>query len=320
MKEILTKYGLIKGISTADFYASGAIRECKLNEHNEINTELGTFVPQYEDDGLRRKYIKSMSFYENGNLQSISLQKQTVINTSFGPMLAELITFHENGNIRRVFPVNGKISAYWTELNEYDMAGEIEFNFKFAKFKKKVIGINFYASGTIKSITFWTKDNVSVNTEAGEILCRIGISLYADGNLKSCEPLKPTVVKTPIGNITAYDVTAVGINGDKNSLNFYEDGRIKSLYTSTDKIEIKGKNGEIKTFQPKLKPSILSENAMDVIPYEIQFSEGKVRFCNSVENEFEIDNYEFNISKFSVNITDATNSCSGECGECGECG
>lgn len=314
MNELLTRYGVLNGISTAEFYSDGNIMECKLGSYNEIETSYGKFIPQYEDDGLRRKYIKSLSFFKNGKIKSISLQSQTHVRTSIGILPAELITFYESGPIKRVFPLNGKITAYWSERNEYNLAEEINFDFKFGKFKKKIIGIKFYESGAVKSLTFWTADKISIITPAGNMDCRIGISLYENGSLMSVEPMKPTLVKTPIGSIIAFDINAIGINGDINSLSFFEDGSLNTIYTSTDKIEVKEKNGTVTFFEPRLKRSILNENAMDVISLKIEFYDGKVKFNGNAENEFDINDCEFIIINNSTSINSHTNGCAG-CGE-----
>lgn len=314
MNDLSTKYGLLKGISTVEFYDDGSIMECKLDTYNEIETSYGKLIPQYEDDGLRRKYIKSLSFYKNGKLKSISLQSQTHINTSIGILPAELITFYESGSIKCIFPLNGKITAYWTERNEYNLAEEVNFYFDFAEFSKKIIGVKFYESGAVKSLTFWTGDTVTINTSAGDLQCRIGMSMYENGRLKSVEPLKPTIVQTPIGRIIAFDINAIGINGDINSLCFYEHGSLNTIYTSTDKIEAKEKNGIVTVFEPRLKRSILNENAMDVISLKIEFNDRKVRFNGDVKNEFNIDECDFSIINNSTNVNSHTNSCAG-CGE-----
>ena len=229
MEEFKTSYGMLNGISSIEFYTDGAIKECKLNKYSEMKTIYGNLVPQYDGAELRRKYKRSLSFYENGNIQSISFQNQMTIDTSIGKLPAELAVFYENGKIKRIFPLNGKMTAYWTEQNEYKFAEELDLNFEFGTFKKKIIGINFYESGSVKSLTLWPKDFIEVLTPCGIIETRIGLSLYPSGAFKSCEPRKQTLINTKIGELQAFDVGAIGINGDTNSLNFNEDGTIKSI-------------------------------------------------------------------------------------------
>jgi len=295
MEEFWTKYGRLKGISNIEFYTEGAIKECKLNEYSEIKTIYGNLVPQYDEAEVRRKYKRSLSFYENGNIQSISFQNQTIIDTSIGKLPAELALFYENGEVKRIFPLNGKITAYWTEQNEYKLAEEFNFKFEFGVFKKKIIGINFYESGLVKSLTLWPRDFIEVSTSCGIIETRIGFSLYPNGVIKSCEPRKQTLINTMIGEIHAFDIEAIGINGDRNSLNFYEDGTIKSMSTSLEKITINGADGQVKTHEPGLKTNKFNPLATDVIPLKIEFYEDKIKID---DNEYSLIDNDFYINKF----------------------
>ncbi|MEL7596806.1 MAG: hypothetical protein AAGU01_01250, partial [Clostridiaceae bacterium] len=191
MIEITTKYGHIKGIYLMDKYPNGNIRDCVLNKPNIIKTKYGDLVAQYEDNDERRKCTLSMSFYDDGNLKSLSLQEQTKIETSLGVLKAEHITFYRNGNIKRIFPLDGKITGYWGEDDEYSLAEEFNFDFSFVKFKQKIIGISFFENEEPKSITLWPKDKVTIESPIGTVEARIGFSLYPDGKLKSFEPYKP---------------------------------------------------------------------------------------------------------------------------------
>lgn len=314
MEACYTKYGKIENIPSAIFYSTGELEECRLSEYFEINTSIGKLIPRYEDDGVRSKFTKSISFYKSGDVKSVSLNSQMSVSTPIGNIPAELVTFYENGKIKKVFPLNGRITAYWTEQNEYELAKEMEFKFIFGAFKIKVVCVSFYEDGEIKSLTLWQKDSVSINTPCGTINIRIGISMYKNGALRSCEPKEPILTCTPIGDIMAYDINAIGIDGGKNSLNFNEDGTIKSLYTSTDRIEVINKDGKIAVIEPRLKRSLFNDEQMDVIPYRIEFSNGKVIFNNDIKNEFEITECEFKIVKFYTNISSSTNNCDG-CGE-----
>lgn len=315
MEEIKTKYGILKGISSIDYYKNGNVKECMLNSINKLESSYGILIPKYEDSGERSKHITSVSFYNNGNLKSISLQNQIEISTPLGILPAEFITFYESGSIKRLFPLNGKLTAYWTEKEEYNLAKEIELNLSVGKIKQKIIGIHFYENGVIKSVTFWPKDNIIINSPLGSASMRIGISFYPDGKLKSFEPNEVTAVKTQIGTILAYDTNAVGIHGDLNSLKFSEGGKIESLITSTDIIEVIDKNKEKKIYGPLLKQSIINENAMDIIPLIIEFSNNKVRFNNNDENEYNINECNFTIKSSSFKI----NSPCSDCTNCSKC-
>jgi len=295
MKEFVTKYGKLKGINNIEFYTNGVIKECKLSEYCEINTEYGVFIPQYDDEEVRHKYKRSLSFYESGNLKSISFQNGTSIETSIGKLPAELALFHENGNIKRIFPLNGKITAYWTEQNEYELSKELDFHFEFGSFKKKIIGINFYEVGVVKSITLWPKDFINILSPYGMIETRIGFSLYPNGAIKSCEPRRQTFINTVIGELHAFNYDAIGLNADTNSLNFKENGTVKSLYTSLDKITIKDASGSSRIHEPGLKPNNFNDKIMDVVPLKIEFCLSKVKINDT---EYNIESNTFFVDKF----------------------
>lgn len=311
MKKIVTKYGVIKGIISINYYDNNVIEECKVEEYCEIVTAVGTLVPQYEDDGLRRKYTKSLSFYKNGNIKTISLQKQTDIKTSIGKVPAEFISFYENGRIKRILSLNGKITGFWTEENECDLAIKTELSFKFGKFTKKIMGIKFYESGEVKSLTFWTSERINIQTPCGMLDIRMGISLYEDGKIKSCEPSIPVKVNTPIGDIMAYDLNAVGINGDENSLNFYEDGKIKSLVTSIDEIKVMDSNGRVSSFQPGSKLSSYNDEGTDIVPLIIEFYRDKIKFNKDENCEFVLGDNSFFIENSMQQFNLGCNSCEG---------
>ncbi|KPU42428.1 hypothetical protein OXPF_42130 [Oxobacter pfennigii] len=313
MNKINIKYGTLKGITHLETYENGGIKECTIDELNEIETPFGKFVPQYVDDEARRKNTSSLSFYKNGNLKSLSLQEQTAIKTDYGLIPAEYVTFYEDESIKRIFPLNGEITGYWTEENEYSLAQDFEFVFSFGIIKNKIIGIFFYPSGEIKSLTLWPKETASISSPAAIVDTRIGISLYENGSLKSCEPNNPILTDTPIGVIAAYDKDAVGINADSNSLSFYENGSIKTLTTSTDIIEITDINGNKFIFEPGSRRDYINFDVMDTVPLKISFSNGKVTFNDNSENEFSLSTHSFSVRHFVKKICDSCANCKGCC-------
>ncbi len=314
MRSILTKYGALEGVSHVEYYEGGSVKECMVIRENRIATPYGLLIPQYEQDGVRRKYTKSLSFHENGTVKSISLQEQTAIKTSIGVFPAELVTFYASGAVKRLFPLNGKITGYWTEENEYGLAQEFEFSFPFGSFRKKIIGVHFYESGAIRSLTFWPRDSVTLQTPLGEVTARIGIALYPEGGIKSIEPYKPVTVDTPIGNITAFDRKAAGIHGDTNSLGFYEDGKVRYVTTSSDRILVKDSTGREKCYEPALKPSLLQVGKLSIEPLQIRFFDGKVQLGG--ETMYDIGSCIFTIESSERIPGNACSECSG-CDACG---
>jgi len=316
MQTISTKYGTLKGISSSELFEDGRIKGCIVTEFNELLTPYGILVPQYETGNVRRKYTSSVTFHNNGNIRSISLHQQTPIQTSIGKFPAELLMFYENGSLKRLFPLNGKISAFWTEEDEYGLAEEFDFEFSFGSFKKKVIAVYFHESGSVKGLTFWPGDSVSIHSPIGEVDTRIGITLYPNGQLKSFEPNTSILVDTPIGKITAYNPDAIGIHGDLNSFVFYGDGSIKSLMSSHNLVTITDHHGRKEAVSPRLKPSLLYDNKMDIMPLLIVFYDHKVGLGNRSIKQYEIDDFTFAIYHIPQVYKPKISDCSG-CDVCG---
>ncbi|MFL0194297.1 hypothetical protein ACJDU8_01710 [Clostridium sp. WILCCON 0269] len=315
MEHINTKYGTLKSLNYVKYYEDGSIKECTLDNLNKLETPYGLLIPKYEYGEERSKHIPSIAFYNNGNLKKVYLEKQTDVNTPIGILPAEFITFYENGSIKRIFPLNGKITGYWSEEDEYNLAEEIELDVSIEKLKEKVIAVRFYENGSIKSITFWNKNNVKLNSPLGNVYVRIGASFYEDGELKSFEPSKPTPVSTKIGTIMAYDTEAIGIHGDSNSVKFSNEGRVESLITSTDTIEVISRKGEKKLYKPLLKPSVIDENFMEVVPLNIEFYKNKVKFTSGIHHrfldEYIVDEYDFYIKSSPLREGSPCSSCIG---------
>lgn len=315
MNAILTKYGSLKGVVSEEFYPNGSLKECTLDEKNEIKTNYGLLVPSYENDGLRRKYTRSLSFYDTGELKSISLQDQKLITTKIGNIPAELITFHKNGNIKRIFPLNGKISGYWTEEDEYNLAEEIKIDSPLGELKTRASAIQMYDNEDVKSISLWPKDTLNIKLPVGSIEVRYGVSFYSDGKVKSLEPNQPTLIETPIGSMMVYDTTALGIHGDRNSLSFYEDGRIKSLISATDQVDIIDKDGHKTTVKHTLKQNLFNLEVMDILPLSVEFFNDKVIFNKNKNSEFVIGENAFIIKHKPLNVAKC-----GDCANCNACG
>ncbi len=237
----------------------------------EIITKYGAFQPQFEDDGVRRKYKSPVTYYETGAVESITLQTQSEVRTNIGILPAERLLFYPDGSLRRLFPLDGKISAYWTEEDERQLAQEMCFQLPFGNVRAKVISLLFYNEGEIKSITLWSRQTVRLMTPIEKVNVRIGISLYRSGAIRSCEPASVTPVETPIGTIRAFDPTAIGIHGDSNSLVFTDDGKVASVVTSVDQIQILTKDGEHIQWEPGLKQNLFQPEVMDIIPLQIVF-------------------------------------------------
>lgn len=310
MRELKTACGTLHGVVFDRYYPNGRLQECTLVEENTVNTPVGKLIPQYADDGLRRKFTSSLSFYPGGALRKLSLHTQSVVQTPCGAMPAELLTFYDSGAVKRVFPLNGKITGYWSEQNEYGLAKEAALDFPFGQICAKIICMHFYESGAIKSLTFWPQEKPVVKTPCGDIQIRVGLSLYENGAVRSAEPLRPTTVSTPIGVLTAFDIDAIGVTGDANSLAFAQNGAVASFKTTKDSITVYQKSGDaVERFEPALVQSHFSDDQPAIKPLDIAFQEGYVRFNG--KKRFTIAECRFKIEPFSRQA--AGNQCHGQC-------
>lgn len=311
-----TKYGNLSGCIDPEYYAGGSMKNCGLTERNELPLECGTLVPQYSEAEVRRKRIKSIGFYPNGSVQRIALEKQTEVLTPIGEFPAELLTFYENGSIKRIFPLNGKISAYWSETDEGKLAVPMCFEFDFGNFSAKIISVHFYPGGEIQSVTLFPGEVISLRTPVGNVSVRTGFSLYESGGLKSVEPASPVLVPTKIGKLTAYDCGAIGIHADENSLKFSESGEITGITTSTEKIIVQREGIPLTSVAPITKPSPLDENEFITIPVTVRLENGIVSLTGDQEDTFPLETSAFTVIQRQ---NTACTSCS-DCSICGQCG
>jgi len=296
MEIIRTKYGTLNDAIIAEYYSNGEPESYKIEEESELEILGYKLIPLYGFPDTRRKEFPSVKVYKSGNIKSIALNELTSIKTQIGVFEVEKITFYEDGQINRLFLLDGKLSGYWSEEDEYNLAKAYKFDFEFASFETKVISLHFYKTGELYSMTLWPKDKVKLNIGDYNFMGRIGFSLYESGKIKSCEPFRPTSINTPIGDIDAYDINAIGIHGDTNSLNFYEDGSIKSLITSTNTITIHTVEGDSIFHSPKKVRIYSNSEVMDTITLAIEFRENKVIIDGKyeydiLENKFEIKRF-----------------------------
>ena len=279
--ELNTRYGTLTGCIHPEYYEDGAIESCSFSERNELSLSCGTLVPQYGGaDQVRRKYVKSADFYRSGALRRLALEEQTEVETPIGDFPAELLTFYEDGAVRRVFPLNGKISGYWSEQDEARLLFPFHFEFYFGAFSAKIVSVHFYPNGSIRSITLFPGEVVALNTPAGEIPVRTGFSLYESGALESVELAQPTPVLTPIGRITAFDALAVGVHADSNSLRFSESGAVTGIATSSEKIIVQSKAMPLTSVSPVIKPDLTDEEETFLCPVTVRFEGESVVLSN----------------------------------------
>lgn len=314
MNNFTTQYGALSEISSYSTYKNGQLNSLRLECENKIDTSIGILIPRYRDNTGRRKITKCLSFYPSGNIKSIDLQEQTSISTPLGNIDVELVTFYENGAIKRIFPRNGALSGFWSEEDEAQLCKAMSFSLLNTTFNIKINSIFFYRDGNVKSVSFFPGETALVPTPCGEINTRIGISLSANGNIMTLEPAAPVEVNTPIGVLHAYNSNALGIHADRNSLVF--DGKnISELISSTDIIKIIDKKGTPYYLSPSFAVSSTDPDKNELVPMKILFHANYVTFFTSCE--FTIDYID--IADITINTMPLfCNECT-DCASCGKC-
>lgn len=239
----------------------------------QIVTRYGPLIPQHTADDLRKRDIIPVEYHANGHPKSLPLETSTIIPTPAGDIPAELVSFHDNGNISRVFPLNGKLSGYWSEADERELARPLTLKTPVGIVTATVISVAFYESGMLRSITLWPGETLSIPTPIGYISTRIGFSFAPDGSLHSLEPAKPTPVETRAGEIIAYDPDAVGLNGDSNSLHFNKKGEVCRITTVTTQLRTVNQDGRTTMHNPEERESLCGDEATETIPMTISFGD-----------------------------------------------
>jgi len=278
------------GVDSYSCYPSGELLGVKLSKKMLLLTSAGELIPAYTETH-RRKNKYSVEFYQSGKIKKVALEEVQEAQTPLGEMPAELVMFYESGEVKRVFPLDGKISGMWSEQEEKALAIPLSFELPFTAFTAIIGGIAFYQSGDIRSITLFPGETVPISTKYGEIIARNGFSLYESGKLESLEPSAPFAVQTPIGAITAFDPNAIGINADINSLVFDEDGKIITLTTALNRVGAKTADGQLLLFAPRevINPlddeSLMTEGLTITFDYSadtIKFTEGEKKTTLSI--------------------------------------
>jgi len=265
-----------------------------------LDTPLGKLTPQHSTDDMRRPKIEPLTFHPDGTLRSIALEERTEIPTPIGPMLAELVNFYPCGSLRRVFPLNGKLSGYWTEKEEADLSGPLTIETPAGSFTARIVGLQFFPDGRMRSVTLWPGETVELDTPAGRHKVRIGVSFYKDGSLRSFEPARPITVATPLGRLEAFDPDALGIHGDLGSLVFHQDGSVAALATPANTVEVSLPDGMTRLFSPDKTPSICDENAFTVLPLRIRFHPGTVVFGEEEPESFPLEGTAFTLGRLPM--------------------
>jgi hypothetical protein len=196
-----------------------------------VRTPSGRLTPVWDYEDARKKYAASVVFYESGALRSVRLQEPCAVPSPLGKAVpAERISYFESGAVKRLFPLDGKISGFWTQRDEMKLARDVTVTFPWGGLTLPASCLSFFETGEIRSVTLWPGNSVTLPLPTGESVKGVsGFSLYRDGSLESVEPLSPARVRTPIGVMPAYDPEALRVCADNNSLKFDRAGNVSAV-------------------------------------------------------------------------------------------
>jgi len=310
MEVLTTKYGKICDYQDLEMHPSGNPASLIFTGRFEIETPVGPVVPLYSVDDHGRQILKPVYFYDNGNLRKAPLQDAAYIDTKYGKLSAEFIMFYKDGFLKKLFPLNGKLSGYWGEKDEYSLSEDLELNLPCGKINAKIINIAFFKNGEIRSITLWPQESVAIKTPAGKMRIRVGISFYEDGAVKSVEPAEPCTVETRIGQIVAYDNDPEGITGDINSLQFDRNGTVTALSTTSNAIKVITPSGEEVMYTPFERESLCTEQVAITVPLHIEWSNETICFNNNFSDTYNLAECSFDVMTYDKKATDPSYECS----------
>ena len=225
-----TVFGSINFSEGCEFYKNGSISCGIVSKRIHIDTPIGDVVPNFSFEDGRKKHRPSLEFFENGEIKSIYLEVPIYADTAIGKIKAELVTFYKNGGIKRIFPVYGQISGFRSEEDEYLLAEKTEF-----KIFDNIINavpqcVHFYEGGALRSITLWKFSPLVLPTRYGDIKTTVGIEFYESGEIKSIEPYIGTKLVIDGKKRNVFDINALGMHADNNSLVFDKEGNVISWF------------------------------------------------------------------------------------------
>ena len=305
-----TKYGNIEDYQNLETFPSGQPSSVVFTGHFEIDTPAGVIIPQYAVEEHGRQALKPVTFYTNGNLRKVPLQDASYITTRYGRLSAEMVIFHDDGSVKKLFPLNGKLSGYWGEQDEYTLAEDLALQLPSGPVEARVISITFFPSGSIRSLTLWPGETIEAATPAGRLQARVGISFYEDGAVRSVEPAGPSPVETRIGTIYAYDNDPLGIVGDVNSLKFDESGRVTTLSTTTSAIRVTDPSGNQFLYTPLEKAGLCSDLTTVTVPLVIEFTGDTVRFGKDSRSSHPLSGCTFEVTAHTKEAANPVYECS----------
>ena len=307
---VATPWGAIAQAECIVRDENGRITDCTPTAESILDTPYGRLVPQYTTDDTRRTRPLSVVFHPDGSLKSLPLEVQTLIPTPAGAVPAELLTFHPGGALKRVFPTNGKLSGFWSAADEFALAPVVRFETPLGRLEMKIINLSFHPGGELHSLTLWPGDTIDVETPAGPVTTRVGVSFFEDGRPSSVEPIAPLTVATPIGPLPAFDPDPVGMSGDANSLAFTPDGQVAALAIVGCEIEVRCPGAAPRLFAPMRTLNLCEDDGSPgIMALRLSFAGNCVRMGADPESTFDLDACTFTVRPLPIDLPVMTLPC-----------
>lgn len=277
MPRVETPLGPIEALPAVEYHPDGRLRSCIAAEPCVLHAACGDLVPQHLSRDLRKRRLPAISFFDNGMPRTVPLQEQTTVDTPLGPLPAEQVTFHENGALHRVFPLNGCLSGHWTQEDEARLASPLTIDTPSGRLTATCIALRFSPAGALLGLTLWPGEEIDVPCPCGVLPVRMGVAYREDGTVRSVEPARPVPVPTPLGEILAFDPDAVGVSGDVNSLGFAGDGTVERLSTVSNVFALPRPGGVLRV-RPPMRVNPCDGETREPAPLRVRLRAGSVTF------------------------------------------
>ena len=309
MPTLFTPFGPIDALPGVEYFSDGHVRFCIAAKQSPLDTHLGVLVPQFTANTLRKRQLPAISFHPDGTIRTLPLETETTVPTPIGPMPAEQVTFYENGALKRVFPLNGALSGYWTQEDETKLVRALTLDTPLGVVQAALISAYFSPDGQLRSLTLWPGTTLDVSSPVGCVPTRIGVALYDTGVISSLEPAAPVSVPTPLGPLLAYDPDAVGICGDRNSLRFRQNGAILGLSSTAHTFDVVLENGRVRRLSPPLRVNPCDGERREPAPIALEFGGGMAAFSVPGQPRLTVPVDRVTVSRFVVPLPEFAPLC-----------
>lgn len=276
MDSVTTRYGTFRVQGGLERHPDGSPRALIPCAGAVAATPLGALVPRHSATDERRKTGPSLEWYPDGALRSIILEDRSRVATPAGPVLAEQILFYPDGSVKRVFPLCGRTSAYWTQEDEARLMEPFAAKTPLGGVTARFMSLAFDQRGGMRSLTLWPGEIVDLSTPAGRLPVRIGAAFFPDGAVRSVEPGRPVAVDTPVGRVLAYDPDAAGVTGDVNSLRFDPAGRVVRVAALRTMLSVRDRERGVIEIRPAVRESLCGNADTEPVAMILCFEPGRV--------------------------------------------